>query len=107
MDPLAQHLDLTLSNDEKLAPILSLNDQVVTERDLFGLETTSHPCQDRIGHKRNQRHAPQGLRRQREHAVVKIELDPIGLAQLDLSAIDTIRAAVNVNPRQQAEQPAR
>ena len=38
MHPFAQHFDLPLGDDEELAEVFAFDDQLVAQRDFFGLE---------------------------------------------------------------------
>ncbi len=61
MHAFAEHFDLSLSDDKELVAILTLGDQLVTERDFFGLEAARHTRDDRIGQLRKERYTPQSL----------------------------------------------
>ena len=61
VDALAQHLDLPLGDDEELAAVLAFDDQLVAQRNVFGLEAAGHPGDDGVGQPGEQRHAPQRL----------------------------------------------
>ena len=54
-----------------------------------------------------QRHAAQRLGRKRSDLARHIHVDPLGLGQFDLGAIDAVGAPVHLHPRQQAQQPPR
>ena len=58
---LAQDFDLSLGDDEELAAVFAFDDQLVAERDFFGLEAAGHAGDDRVGQLREQRHAAQRL----------------------------------------------
>ena len=70
---------------------------------VFGLEAAGHPGEDGVGQLGEQRHAPQGLGREGGRSAGDVHADPLGLAQLDLGAVDAVDAAVDLHPRQQAQ----
>ena len=107
VDALAQHLDLPLGDDEELAAVFAFDDQLVAQRNLFGLEAAGHAGDDGVGQPGEQRHAAQRLRRERGRAAGDVDLDPLGLGQFDLGAVDAVGAAVDLHPRQQAQAASR
>ena len=65
MRALAEHLDLSLGDDEELVLLRALDDQVVPERHRLAPEALRHSVHDRLRQPREQRHAPQRLRGRR------------------------------------------
>ena len=107
VNALAENLDLPLGDDEELAAVFAFDDQLIAQRDFFGFEAIGHPGEDRLGKLGKQRHAAQRLGLKNAHAAGDLHADPLGFAQFHLGAIHPVRAAIDLHPRQHAQQPTR
>ena len=83
MDALAEHFDLPLGDDEELAAIFAFDDQLVAERDFFGLEA-AWPCGAMIasGSFENSGTLRSDFGGNDARAVGDVDADPLGLASV-------------------------
>ena len=107
VDALAQDFDLSLGDDEELAQVLSLDEQLVAQGDVFGFEAAGHAGDDRLGQLGKERHAAERFRRERRRLARNVDADAFGLGQLDLGPVDAVGSTVNLHPRQEAQEPPR
>ena len=101
MCPLADHFHLPLGNDKELITVLTLDNQFVSQRDHFGLESAGHPRGDVIRQAGKQGDPTQVFRGERSRPVHNANLDPLGLHQLDLRPIHSVGSTAHLNPGKQ------
>ena len=105
MDPFAQDLHLSLGDDEELAPVFSFDDQLVAQGDLFRLEAAGHAGDDGRPAVRENSGTLRSDSGGNEAAPPETSTSiRSALRQLDLRAVDAVNAAVDLHPRQLAQQ---